>query len=106
VAVICGNLNPPTLHGSCPGRRAPRQPVFVSGLHRGPIPELGPVACRSRVEREITIRLAGRIQMFDFQDLFQWDRFITPHDHQDVSYWLVIGLLVLDSASPVFCSPF
>ena len=32
--------------------------------------------------------------MFDFQDLFQWDRFITPTIIKTF-YWLVIGLIVL-----------
>jgi hypothetical protein len=32
--------------------------------------------------------------MFDFQDLFQWDRFITPTIIKTF-YWLVIGLVVL-----------
>jgi hypothetical protein len=32
--------------------------------------------------------------MFDFQDLFQWDRFITPTIIKTF-YWLVIGMIVL-----------
>ena len=32
--------------------------------------------------------------MFDLQDLFQWDRFITPTIIKTF-YWLVIGLIVL-----------
>ena len=32
--------------------------------------------------------------MFDFQDLFQWDRFITPTIIKTF-YWLVIGVIVL-----------
>ena len=32
--------------------------------------------------------------MFDFQDLFQWDRFITPTIIKTF-YWLIIGVIVL-----------
>ena len=35
--------------------------------------------------------------MLDFQDLFQWDRFITPTIIKTF-YWLVIGLIVLLSS--------
>ena len=39
--------------------------------------------------------------MLDFQDLFQWDRFITPTIIKTF-YWLVIGLIVLFGLSGVF----
>ena len=39
--------------------------------------------------------------MFDFQDLFQWDRFITPTIIKTF-YWLVIGLIVLFGISGIF----
>ena len=39
--------------------------------------------------------------MFDFQDLFQWDRFITPTIIKTF-YWLVIGLIVLFGLSGIF----
>jgi uncharacterized protein DUF4282 len=39
--------------------------------------------------------------MFDFQDLFQWDRFITPTIIKTF-YWLVIGLIVLLGLSGIF----
>lgn len=42
--------------------------------------------------------------MFDFQDLFQWDRFITPTIIKTF-YWLVIGLIILSPASPEFFGP-
>jgi ABC-type sugar transport system permease subunit len=41
--------------------------------------------------------------MFDFQDLFQWDRFITPTIIKTF-YWLVIGLIVLFGLSGIFAS--
>jgi hypothetical protein len=41
--------------------------------------------------------------MFDFQDLFQWDRFITPTIIKTF-YWLVIGLIVLFGISGIFSS--
>ena len=39
--------------------------------------------------------------MFQFQDLFQWDRFITPAIIK-AFYWLVIGLIVLFGISGIF----
>src|SRR3979411_508293 len=39
--------------------------------------------------------------MLDFQDLFQWDRFITPPIIKTF-YWLVIGLIVLFGLSGIF----
>jgi predicted membrane metal-binding protein len=39
--------------------------------------------------------------MFDFQDLFQWDRFITPTIIKPF-YWLVIALISLLGLSGVF----
>ena len=38
--------------------------------------------------------------MLDFQDLFQWDRFITPTIIKTF-YWLVIGLIVLFGMSGI-----
>ena len=39
--------------------------------------------------------------MFDFQDLFQWDRFITPTIIKSF-YWLVIVLTLLFGISGIF----
>jgi predicted membrane metal-binding protein len=39
--------------------------------------------------------------MFDFQDLFQWDRFITPTIIKTF-YWLVIALIALLGISGIF----
>jgi predicted membrane metal-binding protein len=39
--------------------------------------------------------------MFDLQDLFQWDRFITPTIIKTF-YWLVIALIVLFGLSGIF----
>ena len=41
--------------------------------------------------------------MFDFQDLFQWDRFITPTIIKTF-YWLVIGVIVLFGVSGILSS--
>lgn len=38
--------------------------------------------------------------MFDFQDLFQWDRFITPTIIKTF-YWLVIAVIVLFGISGI-----
>jgi predicted membrane metal-binding protein len=39
--------------------------------------------------------------MFEFRDLFQWDRFITPTIIKTF-YWLVIALIILFGVSGVF----
>ena len=39
--------------------------------------------------------------MFEFRDLFQWDRFITPTVIKTF-YWLVIALIVLLGISGIF----
>ena len=39
--------------------------------------------------------------MFEFRDLFQWDRFITPTIIKTF-YWLVIALMALFGVSGVF----
>ena len=39
--------------------------------------------------------------MFEFQDLFQWDRFITPTIIK-MFYWLVIVLILLSGMSGIF----
>ncbi|KJC43691.1 hypothetical protein UP10_26720 [Bradyrhizobium sp. LTSPM299] len=41
--------------------------------------------------------------MFDFQDLFQWDRFITPTIIKTF-YWLVIGVIMLFGISGILLS--
>ncbi len=39
--------------------------------------------------------------MFDFRDLFQWERFITPSIIK-IFYWLAVGISVLVGLSGVF----
>jgi predicted membrane metal-binding protein len=41
------------------------------------------------------------MRMFEFRDLFQWDRFITPTIIKTF-YWLVIALVVLFGVSGIF----
>jgi len=45
--------------------------------------------------------IAGRLPMFEFRDLFQWDRFITPTIIKSF-YWLVIVLIGLGGLSGIF----
>jgi predicted membrane metal-binding protein len=45
--------------------------------------------------------LPGEKPMFDFQDLFQWDRFITPTIIKTF-YWLVIALIGLFGIAGIF----
>jgi predicted membrane metal-binding protein len=46
-------------------------------------------------------RIAGEITMFNFRDLFQWDRFITPTIIKPF-YWLVIAVTILFGISGIF----
>ena len=39
--------------------------------------------------------------MFDYNDLLQWDRFITPSIIR-IFYWLAVGLIVLGGLSMTF----
>jgi predicted membrane metal-binding protein len=48
-----------------------------------------------------TRRAGGERPMFEFRDLFQWDRFITPTIIKTF-YWLVIALWILFGISGVF----
>ena len=41
--------------------------------------------------------------MFEFRDLFQWDRFITPTIIKTF-YWLIIALIGLSGISGIFSS--
>ena len=50
---------------------------------------------------QTVIDVAGDEFMFNFQDLFQWDRFITPTIIKTF-YWLVIVLTALFGISGVF----
>src|SRR6195952_2583751 len=45
--------------------------------------------------------IARRTMMFEFRDLFQWDRFITPAIIKTF-YWLVTVLIVLFGISGIF----
>jgi Domain of unknown function (DUF4282) len=79
--------------------------LFAAGEHRLP---RSPLACPKRHSELALCRQALRIlicwgepPMFDFQDLFQWDRFITPTIIKTF-YWLVIGLIILFGISGIF----
>jgi predicted membrane metal-binding protein len=43
----------------------------------------------------------GDVKMFEFRDLFQWDRFITPTIIKTF-YWLAIALMILFGISGIF----
>ena len=43
--------------------------------------------------------------MFDFRDLFQWERFITPSIIK-IFYWLAVGIAILGGIYWVFVSLF
>src|SRR5712672_3619382 len=56
--------------------------------------------CR-QVSRVINFDSPGEQPMFEFRDLFQWDRFITPTIIKTF-YWLVIALICLFGISGIF----
>jgi hypothetical protein len=55
----------------------------------------------ARFEHHLLLDLPGERPMFEFRDLFQWDRFITPTIIKTF-YWLVIALIVLFGISGIF----
>jgi hypothetical protein len=88
---------------------------FAEGEHR---PRRSTLTCPKQ-HSALALRHLGsgyltrrRTTMFDFQDLFQWDRFITPTIIKTF-YWLVIGLImlfgiagILSALSAMAVSPF
>jgi hypothetical protein len=85
VAALCGNLNP-LARMACP-------------FARMDYPAPGAVS-PARSGRNSRLIRWGKT-MFDFQDLFQWDRFITPTIIKTF-YWLVIALICLLGLSGIF----
>ena len=58
--------------------------------------------CRQRRGLGLLISICrGEKTMFEFGDLFQWDRFITPTIIKTF-YWLVIALITLFGISGIF----
>jgi hypothetical protein len=86
VAALCSDLNPVASPGAS---------------------EIEPNGARRDVLRAFSCDANGHSGrsgdefMFDFQDLFQWDRFITPTIIKTF-YWLVIVLTVLFGISGIF----
>jgi hypothetical protein len=71
---------------SCPARRS----------------ALGPVLRQFAFMRDdLNFDSPGEPPMFEFRDLFQWDRFITPTIIKTF-YWLVIALMILFGISGIF----
>jgi hypothetical protein len=60
-----------------------------------------PCAASSQVWTHDIFYLPGEPPMFEFRDLFQWDRFITPTIIKTF-YWLVIALIALFGISGIF----
>jgi hypothetical protein len=86
VAALCGNLNP--IQFAWFAFDLPELPFGASHL-------------LNETDRTNHIRPAGEKPMFDFQDLFQWDRFITPTIIKTF-YWLVIALICLFGIAGIF----
>jgi hypothetical protein len=58
-------------------------------------------ACTARFLHVTFAESPGERSMFEFRDLFQWDRFITPTIIKTF-YWLIIVLILLFGVSGVF----
>jgi hypothetical protein len=75
-------------------------PVFpADGVTRFAPPLWPAMRHRSPRDRSVSVQLEQN-PMFQFKDLFQWDRFITPSIIKSF-YWLVIVLIVLSGLSGV-----
>jgi small-conductance mechanosensitive channel len=85
VAALCGNLNP--------------YARMAHAADGGPVSAGACVA--SRFWAKLVLDSLGGKTMFQFQDLFQWDRFITPTIIKTF-YWLVIALICLLGISGIF----
>jgi hypothetical protein len=99
VAALCGNLNLPASMACAPQAttafrccRSLTCPKHHSELA---------LAGRSQVQAQRIFDLPGERPMFEFRDLFQWDRFITPTIIKTF-YWLVIALIALFGISGIF----
>jgi hypothetical protein len=58
--------------------------------------------CAARLARDdVNFDSPGGRWMFEFRDLFQWDRFITPTIIKTF-YWLAIALMILFGISGIF----
>jgi hypothetical protein len=86
VAAVCGNLHPVAICLAIPIERRTALGGMCYALFRA---------------MQTVIDAAGDEFMFSFQDLFQWDRFITPTIIKTF-YWLVIALTVLFGISGIF----
>lgn len=90
MAAVCGNHNPPAPHGSC-------SILPEKTMERG----FTAATARARTRDLDDNRTLPGKKMFEFRDLFQWDRFITPTIIKTF-YWLVIALVVLFGLSGIF----
>src|SRR6202045_5149003 len=82
-------------------RRVPRASPCSSLTCPGRHSELGPVPCAARLRRHAYSTCRGERAMFEFRDLFQWDRFITPTIIKTF-YWLGVALIALFGLSGIF----
>ena len=88
VAVIYGNLNR-LVHMLRTLRTSTVAAVPVSGTCPGRHSELGPV----QPVWTLFILTLGELPMFEFRDLFQWDRFITPDSSETAKRASFVGSL-------------
>jgi ABC-type sugar transport system permease subunit len=89
VAALCGNLNPfARMARTLPLRRMRAGSVSPAGFGR------------DLLGQDLRLIRRGKT-MFNFQDLFQWDRFITPTIIKTF-YWLIIALICLLGISGIF----
>jgi Domain of unknown function (DUF4282) len=84
VAALCSNLNP-----------------YARMARVSAVPVSAGACVASRFWAKLVLDSLGGKTMFQFQDLFQWDRFITPTIIKTF-YWLVIALICLLGISGIF----
>src|ERR1700682_2756350 len=77
--------------------RLPCSSLTCPGRHS----ELGPVPCAARLRRHAYSTCRGERAMFEFRDLFQWDRFTPPPLNKAV-FLVVIRLNWLFGISGIF----
>jgi hypothetical protein len=88
-----GTDHGPLAHGGLCGASGATRMAYPQRLNLHMIPP--PVF--ARLSRRAS---PGEYRMFEWQDLFQWDRFITPAIIK-IFYWLAIGLTLLWGLSSI-----
>jgi hypothetical protein len=99
----CGRYLRQSQHTNSHARAAQQASLFPCSSLILPGGTFGARCCAAAAGFLVRLRFVarGKRQMFEFRDLFQWDRFITPAIIKTF-YWLVIALIVLFGISGIF----